>query len=382
MAVERQILLRFATAGGAEPVVSDLSAVHRDGAVLWIVGDERQPELYRLTASGDGYGDPRGFALGDFVDLPEGTDAEVDVEGLDGAPGCLWLAGSHSRTRKRVDPGDDDDKVEDVLCTVKSHPNRNVLIRLPLTTGDDGLPAPSSGAAGDTGAALLDGDLLAALASDRHVGPFLAIPGKDNGLDIEGLVAVGDRLLLGLRGPVLRGWAVVVEVAPESDPSRPGRLRLGGPRPGYRLFFLDLDGLGMRDLCRDGDDVLVLAGPTMELDGPVRLYRWRGAARNRRHTAVRRADLPRVADLPYGQGEDEGADHAEGVTLLSDDDALLVVYDSPAPSRVLPDGVLADVVRLRVPVPAPRARAVPEVGSTSDTGPTPVRPSLQPTEVP
>jgi hypothetical protein len=123
----------------------------------------------------------------------------------------------------------------------------------------------------------------------------------------------------------------------------------------------------------------------MVLDGPVRLYRWRGAVRQRRHTAVRRAELPRVSDLPFGAGEDEGADHAEGVTLLPDEDALLVVYDSPAPARVLADGVLADVVRLRVP--APRAPAVPDAGPTgegltSDASPTAARSSLQPTEVP
>jgi L-seryl-tRNA(Ser) seleniumtransferase len=41
------------------------------------------------------------------------------------------------------------------------------------------------------------------------------IPGKDNGLDVEGLASVGDRLLVGLRGPVLRGWAIVLEIEPE-----------------------------------------------------------------------------------------------------------------------------------------------------------------------
>jgi hypothetical protein len=273
-----------------------------------------------------------------------------------------------------VDPGDDDAKVDKVLRTIDSHPNRNVLIRLPLTDGGDGLPVPSSDGAGTESAALLDGELRRALESDRHLGPFVEIPGKDNGLDIEGLVAVGDTLLLGLRGPVLRGWAVVLEVAPEIDPERSGRLRLGGAEPGYRLFFLDLDGLGVRDLCRAGEDVLVLAGPTMVLDGPARLYRWRGAARARRHTAVRRADLPRVVELPVGQGVDEGTDHAEGVTVLPDDDAVLVVYDSPSPARAVPAGVLADVVRLRVPVP--RAPVRPEVSPAS------ARPFPQPTEVP
>jgi hypothetical protein len=113
----------------------------------------------------------------------------------------------------------------------------------------------------------------------------------------------------------------------------------------------------VRDLCRDGDDVLVLAGPTMDLDGPVRLYRWTGAARARAGTVAWPDDLERIADLPYGRGEDEGSDHAEGVTLLPDGDAVLVVYDSPSPARQTQSGgVLADVIGLPATTP-PRAAA-------------------------
>jgi hypothetical protein len=128
------------------------------------------------------------------------------------------------------------------------------------------------------------------------------------------------------------------------------RLRLGGDEPGYRTFFLDLDGLGVRDLGHDGDDVLVLAGPTMDLDGPARVYRWRGAAPGRHHTAVRQDDLVRLEDLPAGHGDDEGRDHAEGLTVLPDG-AAMVVYDSPAPDRVQGGGVLADVVGLHASPP-------------------------------
>ena len=55
-------------------------------------------------------------------------------------------------------------------------------------------------------------DLTEALRGDEHLGSFLAIPGKDNGFDIEGLAVAGERLFIGLRGPVLRGWAVILEV--------------------------------------------------------------------------------------------------------------------------------------------------------------------------
>jgi hypothetical protein len=51
---------------------------------------------------------------------------------------------------------------------------------------------------------------------------------------VEGLAVHGDTLCIGLRGPVLRGWACVLEVLPAADYRDPTRLRLGaalGPLP-------------------------------------------------------------------------------------------------------------------------------------------------------
>jgi hypothetical protein len=196
------------------------------------------------------------------------------------------------------------------------------------------------------------GDLRSVLRDDPHLAPFLSIPGKDNGLDIEGIAvredAVhGDRVYLGMRGPVLRGWAFVLELRPYPDPARPGRLRLRAFDDGlpYRKHVLDLEGLGVRDLAPAGDDLLVLAGPTMALDGPVRIYRWHGAHRSDGPGVVRGDMLTREVELTYGEGDD----HAEGLSVLGDpaDGRVLVVYDSPSAVRLMSDGaVVADVVRL------------------------------------
>lgn len=56
-------------------------------------------------------------------------------------------------------------------------------------------------------------DLTKALRRDGHLRSYFSIPGKDNGFDIEGLAVVGKKIFLGLRGPVLRGWAVILELA-------------------------------------------------------------------------------------------------------------------------------------------------------------------------
>lgn len=316
----------------------DLSAVRQDGDHLWVAGDETAT-LERLTLRGDAYQEHHTFPLSDFVDLPAGPDEEADIEGLGRSNGWLWAVGSHSLKRKRVKQGHTGDKARKRLATVLREENRFILVRLPLVEDDGGtVPVRRSG---DRTAAILAGptrNLAAHLEDDPHLAPFLRLPGKDNGLDIEGIAVYpspdgGARTFIGLRGPVLRGWAVILEIRPETDPRDPHRLRLsplGGAA--YRTHFLDLDGLGVRDLCPHGDDLLVLAGPSMDLDGPVRIVRWRPGA-----DVDEKPEL--VAELNPGQGYD----HPEGIAVL-DDGRILIVHDSPVPARLTKDGVYADLI--------------------------------------
>lgn len=354
MIVERRVELRFAEESQAAETHTNLSAVRQDGRCLWVAGDETAT-VERLTAEFDengqvtGYGDQRTIALADFVELPAGRDEEADIEGLARADGWLWAIGSHSLKRKRIKPGHSDRKSRKRLATVVREENRHILVRLPLVTGPDGLPQVVA-ADGDRTAAVLGGrgdSLTDLLADDPHLAPFLSIPSKDNGIDIEGIAAVGDRIYVGLRGPVLRGWAVLIEISPETDPDDPGRLRLRPLDSGelYHTHFLDLGGLGIRDLCPDGDDLLILTGPTMSLSGPVRVVRWPNAAKVAAPDIVHADELTVVGNLPHGDGED----HAEGIAVLDethgDGPTLLVVYDSPAGERLTEHGgIYADVV--------------------------------------
>ncbi|QXG76378.1 DUF3616 domain-containing protein [Modestobacter sp. L9-4] len=348
MGIERTVRLSFSADARAAGTHTNLSAVRSDGPVLWVAGDETAT-VERLVADADGYGGQTSHRLADLVDLPGGdADEEADVEGLARHGDFLWAVGSHSLRRKRVKDHHEGDKALRRLARVSGQANRQVLVRIPVATVD-GLPTPVReltvdgvehraavfGAHGE--------DLRDLLADDEHLAPFLPIPGKDNGLDVEGIAVAGDRVLLGLRGPVLRGWAVVLELRPETDPDHPRRLRLRPFPDGrrYRTHVLRMAGLGVRDLCPDGDDLLVLAGPTMDLDGPVRVYRWHDALTAEAPQVVRDDALTRELDLPYGDGDD----HAEGIGLLGSD-RLLVVYDSPAPGRLHDHGVDADVVRL------------------------------------
>jgi hypothetical protein len=176
-----------------------------------------------------------------------------------------------------------------------------------------------------------------ALRHDEHFAPFLDLPGKDNGFNVEGLAVAGERLVLGLRGPVLDGWGAVLVVEPH-DGDAPGALalrRIGRRGRRYVKHFLDLRGLGVRELHAHGDDLYVLAAPTMTLDGRATVLRWRGGCHAKRDSVIDRGDLEPVFDLPYGRGDDELVEHPEGLAVATIDGrrGLLVVYDAPARDR-------------------------------------------------
>lgn len=354
-----------------------LSVALRMGSTLWLANDESL-SIERLSISPEDSsgrssfaGAHRQFALHDFLALPlpprnapgERIN-EADIEGLASDGKYLWLTGSHSLRRKQPDPGDGLRRAHKRLSSVSADGNRYLLARIPIVDEEGGLALARE--AGHKGkrrtAALLRGDehgneLTALLREDEHLGPFLAIPGKDNGFDIEGIAIAGKRILLGLRGPVLRGWAVILEVAvaPDRDPAWLRLAPLDADGTLYRKHFLDLHGLGIRDLCVQDADVLILSGPTMDLDGPVTVWRWPGAAGapDARETVVAAGVLERVLDLPFGHG----VDHPEGMSLYPHADGskqgLLVVHDAAAPSRQIGESTLvADVY----PLPSPQRK--------------------------
>lgn len=346
-----RIALRFEA--GADYVPADLSAATRvPGGGLIVAADERAA-LELLTASAERphtFGAHTRFPLHAALGLEDGD--EVDIEGAscseDGD--ALFVVGSHSAKRKKPKGKSDEDDFER-LATVKLERTREVLARVPLSKGRP-LIAQEAQAVASLAA---DGEdsLLGLLADDPHLGPFLprdgagyVIPGKDNGFDIEGLACFQGRLLIGLRGPVLRGWAFVLDL--EVCVGSRGTLEIAGGAQRYRKHALQLDGLGVRELVVHGDDVLVLAGPTMTLDGAQRLFRWVGGPSAKKNSIVlsEPKQLEPLFDIPLVPGHDR----AEGIARFSwfdEDDSLLIAYDTPSPARVIDEtSVMADVFAL------------------------------------
>jgi hypothetical protein len=326
-----------------------LSVSQQIGDSLWVANDETT-SLERLKIQVPAPGDVvrcdehQSFQLLEYLVLPvPNQDAEIDIEGLAYAQdsGYLWVVGSHSLKRKKAEAGNPAQKNINRLSTVEADGNRFLLARIPVVQQSDGYALARKVDADGRTAAQLNGnkvgnDLTAAIAEDHQLRDFLRIPGKDNGFDIEGLAVIGSRLLLGLRGPVLRGWAVLLEIETELNDASTDTLvlkKIGPDGRRYRKHFFALNGLGVRDLCTSGDDLLILAGPTMDQDGPVTVYRWRGGFASDEERVVFTDQLERVLEVPFGQGND----HAEGMCLFESGEqlgeVLLILYDSSAKRR-------------------------------------------------
>jgi Protein of unknown function (DUF3616) len=104
-----------------------------------------------------------------------------------------------------------------------------------------------------------------------------------------------------------------------------------------RKHFRPLDGMGVRDPHFSGDDLFILAGPTIVLDGEIRLFKSPGAkpllAANRERVRFAPALSDSVA-WPLGHG----VNRAEAVChlpprLAAGKPSWLILYDAPAPDR-------------------------------------------------
>jgi hypothetical protein len=320
-----------------DPVHEDLSAAARVAESLFLSCDETAG-VDRLTPLGaDHWGHHTHVNLGQMFDLPDGPAGEMDIEGLAADGGWLWVVGSHALKRgkpKREKHGAA--KALKRLRRLQRDPNRFFLGRVPLAQEGDGVVHPVD-VAGERRAqsvplARTKSALARWLAAEPLLDAAFALPAKENGFDIEGLAVRGDRVWLGLRGPVVNGHAIVVELDMKTDGDGHLKARKLDGKRRYRLHLLDTAGLGIRELTLDGPDLLVLLGPTMSAEGPGRILRWRDAVDDASSGVIAPERLEFLCELPYHAG----ADHAEGLEPWPEagERAFLVIYDGPADHRV------------------------------------------------
>ncbi len=328
-------------------VHTNLSGAAFTGDWLWVAGDEAcgLDRLRRLEPVGTEvlrFGEARDFPLADLLDLPGTAEEEADLEGMAVADGFLWVVGSHGLKRKNAKPDRDHADNAKRLAKVALDANRRLLACLPIEADAKGEPCLVRQAQDGRRALRLKGDstanlLTLALADDPHFGAYMAIPGKDNGFDIEGLAVDGRRLLLGLRGPVLRGWSALLEIAVEACEDQLRLVPLDDSGILLRKHFLQLDGLGIRDCHFSGDDLYILAGPTMVLNGEIRVFKWplaRTTMKANREPVRFETALTESVSLPHGRG----TNRAEAIcdlppTIACGKPRWLVLFDAPGADR-------------------------------------------------
>lgn len=353
-----------------EEIIGNLSGAvlsHQE-QFLWLGTDEfKSVERFtKLDGRETIFNEHQRFHFVDFIDDFNEDEGEVDVEGLSYCDGFLWLIGSHSSKRKKVKIKSDKVKVKGKeLKKIERERNRYLLARIPINEqGELELKSPKRAWIPrnkngnsltealavdeylDLAQILKDGEVQTSLGKEL----YLFLPSKENGLDIEGIAVDGNRILIGLRGPVLRGIALLLELEVEEGPSHELHLKaIGDNNRLYKRHFLDLDGLGIRELCwqKQGSSLLILAGPTMDLDGDLQLFRLNDplVLVDNSLSSQKNNHLEYLGTIPH----EYKSDRAEGLCLFNDLKSILVVYDSPRSDRLILDekdsiiGVHADI---------------------------------------
>lgn len=318
-----QVQLRFGQAIDAASIPGQVSAIALDdGGHLWfgadpldgllrlvpkVAGD--QPAKRGASSARPGWTDPSALDLAAMLDLPNPGES-MDLTGLACAGDLLWFIGSHAGARLRPDPALSDAQNLERLTWVEPIHRRACLGYAQVRA--DRLPEPRD-------LALLpieDGGnaLTRALAEDPHLAAYFApgpIPMAENGLELAGLGCRAGRLWVGFSGPVLGGFAVVLEVEPRVESPCVLRLEPIGPegRP-YRKYLVDLGGRGVQGLRWQGDSLLILSGPVTDpaadpAAGQPGLYRLRGAAQLSADSLTL-ADNPRLTLLQPLTGSLQG----------------------------------------------------------------------------
>ena len=328
---------------GHPKLLTNLSAVAAYGDYLWTASDEGRT-IECLKRDGSGYRLHDQVKLDDIcTELPQDPDpdtgklAEADIESLAICGKKLWICGSHCRVRAKPKkkPGEPDD-VKRVVPHFKTRPSRH-LFGYARIKGDGGGLAKMATHLPFTKA----GSLRDLLAKMEFLDDFVGLPSKENGLDIEGLSVIPkNRVFFGLRGPLADSFAIVVEAKFDSD------LKLAGD---MALHFIDLGGLGVRDLAAYRDDLLILAGPVSGLRSPFRIYRWHPLDKGREVQTAEllypKPDQAHVSKVVLADMAAADADeHPEGICLLKhgDHDGLLVLYDNPRGGRIAGSRYTAD----------------------------------------
>jgi hypothetical protein len=330
-------------------VREELSCCVRIEKDLFLAFDEGS-SIERLSKTAKGYGVHKTFPLTDYFELPEGKD-EMDLEGLAYSDHYLYFTGSHNLKRdtpEREDPHQD--QIE-AFYDIELDENRFIFGRVPCLPDETGhyhlQKKAFHPATGEKLSAKLlkhkngKDEIAKFLKKDELFKIFMKVPCKENGFDIEGLEVDGDRIFLGLRGPVFSGFACIIEIQFRETKNWLKLKKIGHQGQKFRKHFFDFMGMGIRELAIKEGDLLALAGPSMDCDGTISLWRLKGGVPDKISTVNHQPE--RLYNITDGSEREPGKDKAEGITILENGD-YFIVFDEPESRRLSdPCNITCDV---------------------------------------
>ena len=228
--------------------LANASAAVPVGTNLFLTGadDDNVISLYRADVGGKPL---LRFDPSPWLQL-EGRSRDVNIEGAARLGDLVYWLGSHGRNKDG-----------------RSRPNRQRLFATQLTESTNG---PSLAFSGQPCTNLLDALVAAPQLAAFGLREAAGRGPEEGGLNFEGLSAMPDgRLLMGFRGPVPEGKALLVPLLNPSEVIHGGLPKLGPP------VQLDLGGLGIRDIAWSGREYFLIAGRSGK-GGTSQLWRWAG----------------------------------------------------------------------------------------------------------
>jgi hypothetical protein len=256
-------------------------------------------------------GDPtNGYTLKSDVDLFEPRDgqcADADFEGLTGYGGVYFAIASHSRDRQKQDKKSTYEENRKNLTAggIDYCASRDQVRRFRLD--DKGEPTD-----------VKTGDLMSLIVNDPFLAPYVALPSKENGIDIEGIAATDKYLFVGFKGPVFRqNYVPILQLNHDFEPVPADS---GSP-----LLFVDLGGRGVRDMTAGPGGIYILAGPNGNEDQSFAIFLWDG----KDHIGGQgRGTLKVVKRCELGPFDPSGK--PEGIAYIGPDEGgerFLLIYD-------------------------------------------------------
>jgi hypothetical protein len=286
-----------------------------EGATVLIL-KRHDPSTFNYTGEIDG-----------IIQLEQKSD-EIDIEGVARGKNYVYVIGSHSRKRLEVkNDRDDDETVQDNLNRLAQtaiEPSRERLYRLKINP---------DGTFDKHDKQFLQSMSLRNLILNHPVlAPFQVISSKENGIDIEGLAAVGDtQLYIGFRGPRLRGNDVPVMVLqPKAGKEADFKKKFREKDVTQEVRYVNLDGLGIRGMAAVEKGFLILGGPVGDEPLPYHVFFWDGenTVPGKGHRDAKQRHIKTLCNIPV---PDESK--AEGITILKEEQGsylFMIVYDGGA----------------------------------------------------